>query len=143
MVVESLHESVRRNAPVLLILGSGLSVTLVLFELSLHADTESISGIYSSLERMDGWVVLIAGLLVTGIATQFARMSLQQTIAKTLKKYLEFTLMLTASQPGFFLLFDELGHIIRWSKNLADLTGLSSDRFLGSDAFGFVVESDR
>jgi diguanylate cyclase (GGDEF)-like protein/PAS domain S-box-containing protein len=55
----------------------------------------------------------------------------------------EFTTALIGSMPGYFILIDQAGRILRWNANLPELTGLSDEALRDLDALQIVVERDR
>ncbi len=62
---------------------------------------------------------------------------------KALTQERDFSTALIGSLPGFFVLLDESGHLIRWNDNYSAVTGLSNEELRGLDALWPVVESDR
>ena len=48
-----------------------------------------------------------------------------------LKDEVDFSATLIASLPGFFVLIDEAGHLMRWNENLSVVTGIPDEQLLG------------
>ena len=67
----------------------------------------------------------------------------RRNAGKALKEERDFSAALIASLPGFFILLDEHGRLVRWNDALPALVGVAGDKLRGADAFSFVVESDR
>ncbi|MHB8884530.1 MAG: PAS domain S-box protein [Methylovirgula sp.] len=55
----------------------------------------------------------------------------------------DFSTALINSLPGLFIMMDPAGHITRWNKNMATITGLADEQLLGFDAFLFPIPEDR
>ncbi len=61
----------------------------------------------------------------------------------TLKQERDFSATLIASLPGFFVLIDDAGRLMRWNENLSVVTGIPDKELFGSDATAMAVETDR
>lgn len=70
----------------------------------------------------------------------FRRQELQ---SGQLRQERDFSTALIESMPGFCVLIDQAGHLIRWNANLPKLTGRSDQELQGSDAIMIAVASDR
>jgi diguanylate cyclase (GGDEF)-like protein/PAS domain S-box-containing protein len=55
----------------------------------------------------------------------------------------DFVTALLDSLPGYFVLIDAAGRLVRWNESLRLLNGLSDHEIMGSDPFANIVESDR
>jgi diguanylate cyclase (GGDEF)-like protein/PAS domain S-box-containing protein len=54
-----------------------------------------------------------------------------------------FASALLDSLPGYFVLIDGGGRLVRWNESLRLLNGLSDEEIMGSDPFANIVEGDR
>ena len=55
----------------------------------------------------------------------------------------DFVDALLDSLPGYFVLIDADGHLVRWNESLRFLNGLTDDELLGANPFKNVLEDDR
>lgn len=154
-VSQPLNTLWQRNAPVLATLGVGCCLTLIALALTWQADVTTTPAAYGSHLNFNRWIVLIAGFVGTGVASQWTRMILQRmrqsaestrqamATSESLKQERDFSRSVIDGLPGFFGMIDGNGRYERWNQNLSDVTGLSHDQLRGLDILSLVPEADR
>ena len=62
---------------------------------------------------------------------------------RALREERDFVDVLLDSLPGYFVLLDDAGHLVRWNESLRFLNGLTDDELLGANALANILEDDR
>jgi diguanylate cyclase (GGDEF)-like protein/PAS domain S-box-containing protein len=67
----------------------------------------------------------------------------ERKAAQSLREDRDFVTALLDSLPGYFVMIDGAGRLIRWNESLRVLNGLSIEEIMGSNPFANVIEGDR
>jgi diguanylate cyclase (GGDEF)-like protein/PAS domain S-box-containing protein len=73
----------------------------------------------------------------------FADITALRTSERTANEERDFVAALLDSLPGYFVLIDAGGHLVRWNESLRFLNGLTDEQLLGANPFANVIGEDR
>ncbi len=73
----------------------------------------------------------------------FSDITAIRTAERVLREERDFVEALLDSLPGYFVLIDTTGRLVRWNESLRFLNGYTDEQLLGANPFANVVEDDR
>jgi diguanylate cyclase (GGDEF)-like protein/PAS domain S-box-containing protein len=106
-----------------------------------HADDEIFMRDDRVLQRHS--VTLTSAGQSFGRVWFFADVTGLRTAERTASEERDFVEVLLDSLPGFFVLIDAAGRLVRWNESLRLLNGLTDEQLLGANPFANVVDDDR